>query len=853
MAVGARSEGYLATYVADTRRYDELLDEKGAVRKHWRPLIERVAAGDGTGAGRRGLELTRRLIIENGVTYNVYADPQGADRPWGLDPLPLVLTADEWREIETGLAQRAEVLDSLLKDLYGPQKLLAEGVVPPELPFGHPNFLWPCHGIAPKGGKWLHVYAADLARAPDGRWWVLADRTQAPSGAGYALENREIVEQVLPDSIRDLGVRRVRGFFGNLRSQLLAGGAELDEAPLAVLLTPGPFNETYFEHAYLAGQLGLPLAEGSDLTVRGDTVYLKTLGGLRRVHAIFRRLDDDFCDPVELRSDSALGVPGLLGAVRAGRVVVANALGTGVLESAAWLGFLPGISERLTGESLKLPAVATWWCGEPPALDYVLRHLDELVIKPAYPNQRFEPVFGRDLARDARQLLIARLRTRPYAYVAQEHVALSQAPVWRQNGSMGLSARALAIRVYAVATDQGFRVMPGGLARVATDTAVDVVSAQRGGGSKDIWVLAERSTGEVPAAEAIPARPVEASLARPAEAGDSRPAEVSPAAVEEEPHAPPVLVRQDDIPSRVVENLFWLGRYAVRCEDKARLIRSTLAVRVDAMAWREAVKFCRALGFVAATLDPSESLRDDRNPLGIVADVKRLAWCASQVRSRLSGSYWRVVLDLQRQLQRASIARGEPREAVDRLILSLSALAGFAFDDMTHDEGWRLMRVGRRLERLQFLSNLLAQHLQSAKPARSNNVEWLLEACDSLVIYRSRYVSAPRLGPTLDLLIRDIQHPRALAFQSEAIGRDLATLATALGGQSVEGSLGQGVPFLDDTELFALEGDAPQAAQARANLAQRLRELALAAGQLSDRVSMRHFSHTGVDARALAT
>ena len=815
----SRSQACLATYVADARRYDELLDEKGSVRSHWRPLIERVAAGDGTGAGRRGIELTKRLIIENGVTYNVYADPQGADRPWGLDPLPLVLTASEWREIETGVAQRVQLMNSLLADLYGPQRLLAEGIVPTELPFGHPNFLWPCHGIKPKGGNWLHIYAVDLARAPDGRWWVLSDRTQAPSGAGYALENREIVEQVLPDSIRDLGVRRVRGFFGDLRERMLSG-VDPGEKPLAVILTPGPFNETYFEHAYLAGQLGLPLAEGTDLTVRGDTVYLKTLAGLRRVHAIFRRLDDDFCDPVELRSDSALGVPGLIGAVRAGRVLMANALGTGVLESAAWLGFLPGVAERLLDEKLKLPALASWWCGERPALDYVLAHLDELVIKPAYPNQRFEPVFGRDLTREAREKLITRLRARPYAYVAQEHVAMSQAPVWRQGGALGLSAKALAIRTYAIATEDGYRVMPGGLARVATDAATDVVSTQRGGGSKDIWVLSDGSAEE----------------------------EASPSS----PRSMPVLVRQDDIPSRVVENLFWLGRYAVRCEDKARLVRGTLAARVDAGAWRAAVKLCRDLGVVSIDTDPSESLRDDRNPQGLVADVKRLAWCTSQVRSRLSGGYWRVVLDLQRQLHRAAMSRGDPREALDRLILSLSALAGFAFDDMTHDQGWRLMRVGRRLERLQFLSWLLAQHLESERPAQSTHVEWLLEACDSLVIYRARYVAAPRLGPALDLLIRDIEHPRALAFHAEAVARDLASLGASLGAPSA-GTLDGAVPTLEEAELFALEKDGDAAKEARLALAGRLRELAFAAGQLSDRLSMRHFSHTGADVRALAT
>ena len=425
---------WLAGYRPDARRYDELLDAGGAVRPEWRALVDRLAADSAPGAARRRLDATRRLISENGVTYNIYADSRGADRPWALDPLPFVLKAEEWREIEAGVLQRADVLEALLADLYGPQRLLAEGLAPAALPYGHPNFLWPCCGLTPRGDRWLHVYAADIARAPDGRWWLLADRTQAPSGAGYALENREIVEQVLPEGLRDLRVRQVRAFFGGFREQLLSF-TEGGERPLAVILTPGPFNETYFEHAYLARQLGLALAEGHDLTVRGDTVYLKTLGGLRRVHMIYRRLDDDFCDPIELRSDSALGVPGLLEAVRAGRVVLANALGSGVLESAAWLGFLPRIAERLSGEKLKLPSVATWWCGEAPALDFVLEHLDRLVIKPTYPNQRFEPVFGHALDGEARTQLIERLKKRPYAYVAQERIPLSQAPTWRTDGA----------------------------------------------------------------------------------------------------------------------------------------------------------------------------------------------------------------------------------------------------------------------------------------------------------------------------------------------------------------------------------------------------------------------------------
>jgi uncharacterized circularly permuted ATP-grasp superfamily protein/uncharacterized alpha-E superfamily protein len=814
----AVTPGWLAAYVPDGRRYDELLDAKGAVRRHWQPLMEHLTGDDARAVARRGLERTRRLIVENGVTYNVYADPQGADRPWALDPVPLLLLAEEWRAIEVGLAQRARLLDALLADLYGPQRLLSEGLVPPELVFGHPNFLWPCQGIVPRGGNWLHVYAGDLARAPDGRWWLLADRTQAPSGAGYALENREIVEQVLPEAIRQLAVKRVSGVFGELREQLLSHG-DAGENPLAVILTPGPFNETYFEHAYLARQLGMPLAEGTDLTVRDDTVYLKTLAGLKRVHTILRRLDDDFCDPLELRSDSTLGIPGLIGAVRANRVVMANALGTGVLESAAWFGFLPRIAERLLGEKLTLPSVATWWCGEKPALEYVVTHLDKLVIKPTYPNQRFEPVFGRNLEGDKRKRLIQRLRARPYAYVAQEHLALSQTPLWRPHGALGFAATPVSIRMYAFAGPGGCRVMPGGLARVAADSAVDVVSTQRGGGSKDVWVLPDSAEDAV-------------SVSSGKTAGSR--------------------VRHDDIPSRLVENLYWFGRYTVRCEDKARLLRGTIAARSDEAVWNAAVKFCRDLGICSPDGDPTACLRDERNPQGVTADVRRLAWCASQVRTRLSASYWRAVNDMQRRLQDSIAAREEPRAALDQLLLSLAALAGFAFDDMTQDEGWRLLRVGRRLERLQFAAGLLAQHLASEWATRQAHVEWLLEAYDSNRIYRSRYVVAPRLGPMLDLLVCDAEHPRALAFQCRAIARDLDTLAGSLG---ITGEMGidADIPQLSDAKLTILEGQGAEAEQARRAMSERLRALSWAAGELSDRLSLRHFSHITQNAQALAT
>jgi uncharacterized circularly permuted ATP-grasp superfamily protein/uncharacterized alpha-E superfamily protein len=811
---------------AGLRRYDELNDAKGGMRAHWRPLIERLRADGSPDAVRRSLELTRRLIVENGVTYNVYADPQGADRPWALDPLPFVIPEAEWQGIEAGVKQRARLLNALLSDLYGPQRLLAEGHIPAELPFGHPNYLWPCQGLRPVDGNWLHVYAADLARAPDGRWWLLADRTQAPSGAGYALENREILEQVHPEAIAEIPVRRVRGFFGGLRAALL--NASGDEAPLAVILTPGPYNETYFEHAFLARQLGMPLVEGHDLTVRGDTVFLKTLGGLRRVHSILRRLDDDFCDPLELRSDSALGVPGLLGALRAKRVMVANALGTGVIESAAWLGFLPPIAERLIGERLLLPEVATWWLGEKPALDYVLANLDRLVIKPAYPNQRFEPMFGRDFQGAAREELVARLRNRPYAYVAQEHVQLSLAPVWKPSAAnqvaarAELASRALTIRVYAVSTPEGVRVMPGGLARVANEQAAEVVSTQRGGGAKDIWVL-----GPAP--------------------GDE------PGTTNPEPVAPSgrwsTQARRDYIPSRLVENLYWLGRYTVRAENTARLLLRTLAARPDARAWTHARQICRDLGAIAPGADVFDALRAP-DALGLHADVKHLAWAASQVRNRLSARYWRGVVGLQRQMQEAAVTRGSSREVYERLLLSLAALTGFSEEDMIHDEGWRVMRLGRRIERMQFVAGILRRHLVSAHALRAETVEWLLEVCDSTPVYRTRYAGQPRLSQMLNLLLYDDGHPMALAFHRRSIERDLDDLARSLGdrepGVAAMPLLPAGTP-----ELLDSAGAAGN--QARADLADELGTLAASAADLSDRLSRRYFAHVEPDAQALAT
>jgi uncharacterized circularly permuted ATP-grasp superfamily protein/uncharacterized alpha-E superfamily protein len=809
-------------YAGSPQRYDELLDRQGGIRPHWRALIEHLASG-GPEAARRHVELTRRLIVENGVTYNVYADPQGRDRPWQLDPLPLLIDATEWRAIEAGVQQRARLLNALLADLYGPQHVLAAGIVPAELVFGHPNFLWAAQGTRPLGDRWLYLYAADLARAPDGRWWVLADRTQTPSGPGYALENRAIIARVLPGLLSELRVSPLSASFQSLREQLVRQADDVG-APLVVVLTPGPFNETYFEHAYLARQLGLPLVQGQDLTVRADTVYLKTLAGLRRVHGILRRLDDDYCDPLELRADSALGVPGMLGAVRAGRVVVANALGSGVLESAAWLGFLPGAAHFLLGESLSLPAVATWWCGEQPALDYVAEHLDRLVVKATFPNQKFDQRFGRDLGSAERAQLIARLRGRPYAYVAQERISLSQAPSWLAGATLRLTPRTLTMRVYAIATAEGFQVMPGGLARIAAEGVVDIVSSQRGGGSKDVWVLGSEHGG--------------------------RPGNLSPASGETS--ASGRRPRHDELPAQLVENLYWLGRYAERCEDKARLLRATLAMRTSASVWRSARAECVRYGVLAAEGDPGTSLHDEALEFGIAEDLQRLCWCASQARSRMSAEHWRAVSVMQRQFHEAGATAADPVETLDRLLVSLTALSGFALDDMMQDDGWRLLMLGRRLERMQFLAGLVAARLAADALLRQAELEWLLDVGGASIAYRTRYVALPQLLPVLQLLIFDAASPRALAFQWRAVRRTLADLAESLGA-AADDQLDEPIAQLSAIPLEGIDEDREEGAERRQALSAALGVLGAACARLCERLALRHFSLVDHDLQTVAT
>ncbi|AKU13144.1 hypothetical protein AzCIB_3251 [Azoarcus sp. CIB] len=862
----------LSLYARQSGRYDEMLADAERLRPHWQPLLDALDASTPDQMRARQAFVTER-IRENGTTYNVYADAQGTDRPWTLDPLPFILPADEWAQIDAAVAQRADLLDQVLADLYGPQNLIRSGALPAALVYGHNGFLWPCQGTRPPSGHFLHVYAADLARSPDGRWWVIADRAQGPSGAGYALENRLIVSRLFPELFRDQRVHHQADFFRHLQDSL-ARWAPVDrgETPFIVLLTPGPYNETYFEQSYLARYLGFPLVEGQDLTVRGDGVYLKTLAGLKRVHAILRRLDDDYADPLELRGESSLGVPGLVEAARAGRVLMANALGSGVLESAGLLAFLPKLAEHLLGEPLAMPAVASWWCGEAPALDYVIEHLAELVIKPAYPSQRLKPVFGRDLDARGRAHWAERLRHRPHAYVGQELVELSQAPVMPDSGSSTLDrrlvARAIGVRVYAVVTPEGWRVMPGGLTRVSGSGDVDILSMQRGGSSKDTWVLSDVPVsqfsllkGELGAGDIVRAGP--------------------------------------EIASRTAENLFWLGRYAERVENSARLLRfacdrlneegevatgaAVLGGAGDDLLGEPgvlatAVGYCELFGLLPPAEDRSVARRlvdgalDENGPASLANNLRRAVWAATQVRDRLSLDHWHSLNRLHDILRRQRPDGSAPSDIVtlpstlDRVLLACISLSGFAMDEMMRDSGWRFLILGRRIERLQCRSRIVAHFLEACggQPA---GVDALLELADCAEAYRQRYLRTPDILPTLDLVVFDADNPHSVVFQTDMLLRYLESLQREFAPSPAGDDYGipafrDAVAALNAFSLHELELGRPAGGGAILqrctncagciDLARLLRVVHDASSTLSNRIAERFFTHVRPAARVLS-
>lgn len=744
--------------------YDELTANGVTPRLHWKPFIDSLQAMGADELAHRWKRAEAR-IRENGISYNVYTDPRGASRPWEIDAIPLLISSEEWRRIEAGIIQRAQVLNMLLADLYGPRRLISGGDLPAALLFANPGFLRPLAGLQIPQRNYLHLLAVDLARSPDGQWWAIADRTEAPSGAGYALENRTIISEVFPDQFRNSRILRLAPFFRGMREALM--GLSVSPTPRVVLLSPGPFNETYFEHAYLARYLGFTLVEGADLTVRDRRVYLKTVEGLQPVDVILRRVDGSFSDPLELRGDSFLGVAGLVDAISAGNVSVANAVGSGVIESAAIMPFLPSLSRILLGEPLKLPSVATWWCGQEYALRWVREHLNQVVIKPAFPSKAMEPVFGAELASSEKQRLAEQLGQRSYEYVAQEQVALSTAPVWDHGR---LYSRSLVLRTYVLNTGNGWIAMPGGLVRVSGANG-PVVSMQQGGLSKDAWVISDG--------------PVDSfSLLRPKDQ--------------------PVELRRGpgDLTSRAADNLFWLGRYAERAESITRLLRC-IALHLRQATLPDVACLRRLYGCIQVTLPPNAStddletevismLTDNGRTDGLCAALSEIQRIGGNVRDRLSPDMTRLI---GRLAQSAHVDHGLSFVEYPTLLTGclelLSAFSGLHRENITRGSAWLFLNLGRRLERALFIARQMRELTLPLDSESYPLLEYLLEVGDSSMTYRSRYYTTLRREAVLDVLMADDTNPRSLIFQVERLvdfyGRlprhapgDLRTMKAAL-------------------------------------------------------------------------
>ncbi len=751
--------------------YDELVTGQKSIRYHWQGILSVIRSLPGGGLQER-VESARRQLSESGATVNLL-DDRGTPG-WIFDPLPFVLAPNEWSAIETGLIQRARLLDAVLADLYGPQKLLARRLVPPMLVHGNRHFLRPCRimdGASPT--SYLGQYAVDLVRLSDGRWHVLADHTEVPSGLGYALEMRRVLARSVPEAFRSIPVRHVRPFVDRWHDSLAAMAPADVARPNMAVLTPGPLSSSYFEHVYLSRSLGVPLVEGGALVARDGSVSIKTLAGLRPVHMLLRRLDSSFADPLELRADSALGVTGLVETVRSGRIALANALGSGLVETPALMPFLDRLSQHLLGETLSLPSLDVWWLGEPTAYAFAMANLDFMIVRPCLGQDR-EPIVVGMLEPAERRALEERLRAQPGYFVAQYPVTPSLSPKW---DGKGLAPAAVVLRCFLIADPAaspgaggGYRVLPGGLAREpGGDTALRSLG-RLNGTLKDVWVLTEDAADiELPPSRRFHQLAVDRGGA--------------------------------DLQSRVADNLFWFGRYIERLDNDARLLRTT-AIRVaqGAMGPREGVEL-RLLGRLLdrANLMPSSAalampegaafqmglttVASEKRGMATVLDsIQRLT---DTLRDRFSADMTAAVGPMMTEMrQRLLAARGnlDPLlAALDDVVRFVATLSGLAQENMTRGTGWLFLDLGRRIERAQFVLGA------ALGPFQQSPIDWdaamriALELCDSTITYRTRYLGQLQPAPVLDLVVLDDSNPRALAFQLRTIKSHLERLGQASG------------------------------------------------------------------------
>lgn len=720
-----------ATYATLPGAADEMLDRDGTMRAVWHPFATALAAmPDDERATRfaRGAQYLR----DAGVFYRQYGTDEAAERDWPLSPVPVILSAQEWTGIEAGLTQRADLLEDVMADLYGEGRLVADGYLPASVVARNAEWLRPLVGVAPRGGHYLHFIAFDVARNPDGTWFVLGDRTQAPSGAGFALENRVATSRVFPELFQKAHVHRLAGFFRQFRDALDALKGSPDSR--VGILTPGPHNDTYFEHAYIARYLGFTLLEGEDLTVHDGQAMVRTVEGLRPVEVLWRRLDAAFADPLELDPRSRIGTPGLAAALRAGTLTLVNALGSGLLETRAFLAFLPRICQRLRGEPLLMPNIATWWCGQSPERAHVEKHIARLTIAPALTDRLPFRTAHPSVPGDADLPIADWLARDGEALVGQEKVVLSTTPVW-VDGT--LTPRPMSLRIFLARTATGWAVMPGGYARLGRGSDPRAVAMQAGGSVADVWVVSDNAVPRTSMVDVAPAtRPFRSAL-----------------------------------PARAADNLFWLGRYVERAETATRLLR----------AWH--LRFAEG-GTADTPLLAALTAHLDRigiDPRGDIAAalgarINHARSCASRLRDRFSGDGWIALNDLSAQAQ--AMEDAGPGDDAARLLSALlrrvAGLAGLVHENMYRSTGWRFLTMGRALERADAMAATLLRF--AAPDGPSGGLDLAIEIGDSVMTHRRRFPVGIGRETVIDLLALDDENPRSILWQLGELRDQIARL-----------------------------------------------------------------------------
>lgn len=773
--------------------YDEFVDAAGDIRPAWRELAQCVVER-GTGGLDRLRAVVRSLVDNDGITYidvdqhgeAVTRDDDGpTPGPWHLDGLPLVLSADDWDGLESGLVQRSRLLDAVLTDLYGAQRSITSGVLPPQLVFAHPGYLRAARGIEVPGRRQLFLHGCDVSRTADGEFRVNADWTQAPSGAGYALADRRVVAHAIPELYERVGPRPASPWAQALRLALIDAAPESAEEPTVVVLSPGIHSETAFDQAYLASVLGFPLVESPDLVVRDGKLWMRSLGTLKRVDVVLRRVDAVYADPLDLRADSRLGVVGLVEVLRRGAVTVVNSLGSGILESPALLRFLPELARELLGETPSLATAPVYWGGIDLERSHLLGNVASLLVKPVTGG---ETIVGPALSREQREELVARIDAAPWQWVGQELPQFSSAPTVHRTG--GLSAASVGMRLFTVAQRGGYAPMIGGLGYLlAPSNAAYTLNSVA---AKDIWirtparVTAERTVPEVDAATLSP--PVTASPTR----------EVSS--------------------PRVLSDLFWLGRYAERAEYTARLLNVTRE-RHHEYRYRQEMDgsacvpvLLTAIGELTGTdtgaggdhaemiaIAPTTlwAVTADRHRAGSLAQsVERLGLAARSVRDQMSNDTWMVLAAVERAVLRSSTAPPESKTEGDAYLAAahsttlagMLALSGVVAESMIRDAGWMMMDIGKRIERGLGLTRLLRTTLVEARTpdAEQTITESTLVACESSVIYRRRMLGTVRVSAVAELLLFDAGNPRSLVYQFERLRDGLRALPASSGSSRPE-------------------------------------------------------------------